>query len=371
MNSLATLGILNAAALAGLVSLIACIGLVMTQAWHGKFSLDGLDGVQKFHEAPTPRIGGVGVALGLMAGWILAPPRVADVLAPMLLAGGVAFGFGVAEDITRRVSVRSRLLATMASGGLAWWMTGVSLTRVDVWGVDALLVWGPASVLFTAFAVGGVANSMNIIDGFNGLASGVILIALLALGVLARSAGDLDLALACLVVGGAVLGFMLVNFPFGKIFLGDGGAYLLGFIVAWLAVLLASRNPGISPWAGLMACAYPVLEVLFSIYRRAVRRHHPGHPDRLHLHSLVKCRITRKRFPGLPLVLKNSAVSPIVWAWASVPAACAVVFRDSSSVLVALFIVFGALYAWVYKRLVTFSWARRTRAIGSSGVLRN
>ncbi len=358
-----------AALAAGLTCLLVCVGLVATQSWHGRFSLDGLDGVQKFHAAPTPRIGGVGIALGLLVGWTVAPARVTDLAAPVFVAGFLAFGFGVAEDVTRRVSIRSRLLATMASGALAWGLTGVSLTRVDVWGVDAVLAWAPASVLFTAFAVGGVANAINIIDGFNGLAAGVILIALLALGVLAQSAGDTALAGACLLVGATVIGFMLVNFPFGKIFLGDGGAYLLGFLVAWMAVLLAHRNPGLSPWAGLLACAYPVLEVLFTIWRRAVRKHHPGHPDRLHLHSLVKCRITRKRFTALPPVLKNSAVSPFIWAWAAVPAACAVAFRESSGVLMSLFLVFAVLYALAYLRLVRFARRRHVRAASTSALL--
>ncbi len=369
LNLFATDSATFAALAAGLTCLLVCIGLVATQRWHGRFSLDGVDGVQKFHASPTPRIGGVGIALGLLAGWALAPARVADLMAPVFLAGGLAFGFGVAEDVTRRVSIRSRLLATMASGALAWGLTGVSLTRVDVWGVDSALVWAPVSVVFTAFAVGGVANAINIIDGFNGLAAGVLLIALLALGVLAESAGDAALAGACLLVGASVLGFMVVNFPFGKIFLGDGGAYLLGFLVAWMSVLLAYRNPGISPWAGLMACAYPVLEVLFTIWRRAVRRHHPGHPDRLHLHSLVKCRITRKRFSALSPVLKNSAVSPFIWAWAAVPAACAVAFRENSLSLMALFFLFAALYAFAYWRLVRFARRPHGRAANTSALM--
>jgi UDP-N-acetylmuramyl pentapeptide phosphotransferase/UDP-N-acetylglucosamine-1-phosphate transferase len=355
--------------LSALASVLVCAALVVTRGWHGRFSLDGVEGVQKFHLNPTPRIGGLGAAIGLIAGALLAPAPVASVLWPMLWAGLPAFAFGLAEDLTRRVSVRSRLLATMASGLVAWWLTGVSLTRVEVWGVDALLAWGPASVLFTAFAVGGVANAVNIIDGFNGLAAGVLLITLLALGVIAQTVGDTALAGACLVVGGAVLGFMVVNFPFGKIFLGDGGAYLLGFIIAWLAVLLASRNPGVSPWAGLLACAYPVLEVLFTIYRRTRRRHHPGHPDRLHLHSLINARVTRKWFPALPPVLKNAAVSPFIWVCSAVPAACGLLFRAQGTTLILMFIGFAGLYAWAYRRLVRFSLGVRPLGDPASGVI--
>lgn len=358
-----------AAWLAGAVAFAACVVIVMTQRWHGRFTLDGVDGVQKFHLAPTPRIGGLGVVLGLAAAWGALAPAPAEQLGILLLAGLPAFASGLGEDLTGKVSVRTRLLATLASGALAWWLAGATLQRVDIPWIDAALAWAPLSLLFTGFAVGGVANAINIIDGFNGLAAGVLMIVLAALGLLALGAGDPQLATICLVIGAAVLGFGLVNFPLGKIFLGDGGAYLLGYLLATLAVLVCLRNPEISPWAGLMACAYPILEVLFSVWRRTRRQHPAGHPDRLHLHSLIKRRFVRKAFRGLPPALMNSAVSPVVWSLAAAPAACAVLFRDSTLQLMALFLLFALLYAILYGRLVHFAWRRVWRRPSPSAAL--
>ena len=339
----------------GVTTFLLCLWIALTHGWHGRWSLDHTHGIQKTHLNPTPRIGGVAILLGGVVGWWLSPRLVDTELGMILLASLPAFAFGLAEDLTRRVGVRERLLATMASGVLAWWLSGISLTRVDIWGIDALLAWAPLSVIFTAFAVGGIANAINIIDGFNGLAAGVILICLSSLGFIAFYAGDPVMAKVCFVFGGVTAGFLLINFPFGKIFLGDGGAYLLGFWLAWIAVLIAMRNPHISPWSSLLACAYPIVEVLFSVYRRRRRNHHPGHPDRLHLHSLIKSRITRKRMASSSLTMKNAAVSPYLWCLAAVPALLAPMLRSHTSWLMLAFVGFFALYYSCYVALVRFA----------------
>jgi UDP-N-acetylmuramyl pentapeptide phosphotransferase/UDP-N-acetylglucosamine-1-phosphate transferase len=322
-----------------LVSFMCSVGLVATTRWHGRFSLDGTHGIQKFHDVPTPRIGGVAIFLGLVFAWLASDDALQGLFGPILIAGLPAFVFGVAEDLTKRVSVRTRLLATMASGVFAWALTGASVTHTGIIGIDFALTWIPFSVLFTAFAVGGVANSVNIIDGFNGLAGGTVAISLVALGLIAHGCGDFELARVCFIVCAVTVGFLMVNFPFGKLFLGDGGAYLLGFVLAWLAVTLAHRNPGVSSWAPLLACAYPIFETLFTIARRVWVRSHPGQPDSHHLHSLINVAISARLFPNLRADLRNASVSPFSWVIAAIPAAFSVQFasRNGALVLCAVF----------------------------------
>ena len=341
-----------------LVSLVSCILLVLTKRWHGKLTLDSTDGIQKFHTSPTPRVGGIGLLLGLYAAWNILPHdhAVKNLLGPMLLAGLPAFIFGTAEDLTKRVSVRERLLATMSSGVLAWWLTNISIGRVDFWGIDILLTWLPLSVAFTAFAIGGVANAINIIDGFNGLASGVLIICYGAIGLIAHRADDAHLAQVCMILASVTAGFYLINFPFGKIFLGDGGAYLMGFLLAWVAVLLLARNPEVSAWAPLLACGYPILEVLFSIWRRQKRNLNPGHPDRLHLHSLVKSRLSRKHLGHWSPVMRNASVSPVMWLFALVPASLSVWFADSTICLIGGLVLSAIMYTVFYSKLINFRW---------------
>lgn len=326
--------------------------LVLTQRWHGRFSLDHTHGVQKFHTRPTPRIGGVGIVAGLVASWWSAPAAAQDLLGPLLLAGIPAFAAGLLEDITKKVGVTARLVATMISGFLAWWITDIALNRVGIPPLNVLLTWTPLAIAFTAFAVAGVANAINIVDGFNGLSSGTALIALTSLGAMATVQGDVALAQTCMLVGVAVLGFWFVNFPLGKIFLGDGGAYLVGFALAWLAVLLLMRNPAVSPWAALLACGYPVIEVLYSMWRRWRNKMPAGEPDKLHLHSLVKTQVILRVVPHWPQRLRNAAVSPIMWLYAALPATLAVWLEgESRLVLAAAFAFCVAVYHLFYRML--------------------
>jgi UDP-N-acetylmuramyl pentapeptide phosphotransferase/UDP-N-acetylglucosamine-1-phosphate transferase len=343
----------------GVASLVICLLIVWTKHLHGSHTLDSDAGIQKVHEEPTPRVGGVAILISAMIGAALTPPEVAQILWPMLIAALPAFFVGAIEDLFKRDRVRERMIATFASGVLAWWLTGVSLTRVGIPMLDSVLAIIPISVLFTAFALSGVANAINIIDGFNGLASGTVLLCLSALGLIAFQAADAEMAKICFVLAGSIFGFMLVNYPKGKIFLGDGGAYLLGFLLGWVAVLVAMRNPyHVSPWAPLLACGYPVLEVLFSMLRRRARTLELGGADRLHLHSLLWGRVARRWFSKAPATTQNAAVFPMILLFAAIPAALAVTFRTSTPLLIVSFVFCALLYALIYARLVHFHWTR-------------
>lgn len=340
----------------GVAAFAICLGIVWTKHIHGAHTMDSDIGVQKIHDKPTPRVGGFAIYVALILSWLLTPPIVADVLGLMILAVLPVFIAGISEDIVKRDSVTERLLAAFASGVLAWWLTGTSLRHVGVIGIDYLLSITVVSVLFTSFAVAGIVNAINIIDGLNGLASGVVLLCLASLGLIAYQAFDYEMAKLCFVIGGAIFGFMLINYPYGKIFLGDGGAYLLGFILGWIAVMVAARNPSVSPWAPMLACGYPILEVLFSMARRMSRKLKLGHPDRLHLHSLIWGRLARRWFKGSSSQVQNAAVFPIMLVYAALPCFFAVYFKNDTVKLIGVFLLCALIYALIYARLVHFSW---------------
>jgi UDP-N-acetylmuramyl pentapeptide phosphotransferase/UDP-N-acetylglucosamine-1-phosphate transferase len=322
-------------ALAGcLAAFSTCLLVVLTKEHHGHLTMDSVIGIQKFHVSPTPRVGGIGIYLGVWVAWFLtADKSVKEILSVILLAGFPALACGLLEDLTKVVGVLPRLVATMASSVLAWLMTGIALDRLDIPGLDSIMALTPVAVLFTAFAVGGVANAINIIDGFHGLASGTTVIALLAIAAIAFRVNDPQVALASVFVAAAVAGFWLVNYPWGKLFMGDGGAYFAGFALAWLAVLLPMRNPEVSVWAPLLVCAYPVIEVLYSVVRRYIRRQSPGAPDSNHLHSLIKTKLLRQKLAGMKKGVQHAAVSPIVWSFAAAPALLAIALFDQTILL--------------------------------------
>lgn len=346
-----------AAGFAGFTSTIMSLLIVFTERWHGRHTHDSMDGVQKFHTAPTPRIGGLAVYLGLVAAWVVLPEGNSELLGLMLLSALPAFLAGFLEDITKQVGVRDRLLATMLSGVVACFLTGYSLERVAVPGLDLLLGWLPFSILFTALAVGGLSNAVNIIDGFNGLAGTALMVCFGVLGAIAWHAGDPELMALCILLALAMAGFLIVNFPYGRIFLGDGGAYCMGFMLAWVVVMLPVRNPSVSPWAPVVVCAYPVIEILFSVLRKHRRSgHHPGQPDKVHFHMLVYQRMSRRVFFGRKDELINGMTTLFIVPFMLLSALLGYVFSANTPVLLLSCAGLYGLYTLWYRRLVTFRW---------------
>jgi UDP-N-acetylmuramyl pentapeptide phosphotransferase/UDP-N-acetylglucosamine-1-phosphate transferase len=330
-----------------------------------------LSGPQKFHARPVPRVGGLGIFVGLLFALGLMGFQAAEGrLGLQLMACGlVAFAVGLVEDLTKRVSPGKRLLATAASALLAAWWLGVAINRTDIPGLDWVVTMGLGSWLLTVLAVAGIANSVNIIDGFNGLASMCVVIMLGALAYVAYQVGDPLVGALALAGIGAVLGFFVWNFPAGLIFLGDGGAYFLGFFVAEVAILLLVRNPEVSPLFPLLVCIYPVFETLFSIYRRRfIRAVPPSMPDGIHLHSLIYRRVMRWAVgdrSAKALTRRNSMTSPFLWMLCMLSVIPAVVFWNSTPAVVGFLGLFVVTYIVLYWRIVRFKSPRWMRSIGT------
>jgi UDP-N-acetylmuramyl pentapeptide phosphotransferase/UDP-N-acetylglucosamine-1-phosphate transferase len=319
--------------------------LVLTKNLHGRFTMDSQHGVQKFHTVPTPRIGGIALFGAFVFAFLVTGNATGGLLGLMIIAGLPAFIAGTIEDLTKRVGVRERLLATIFSGFLACLITGYRLDSIDVLGVDNVLAFAPVAIAFTAFAVGGVANAINIIDGFNGLAGGVLMICFGMMGMIAFQVGDMQLFNLCLLSVVCVAGFMLLNFPFGKIFMGDGGAYFMGFMLAWTAVMLPMRNPQVSPWASIVACAYPIIETVVSMARRFLHNAKAGEADSAHLHSLIKINIIRRLFPNVPQYYRNAMVSPVCWTITLIFSTSAFMFYHETKML--MLSLFGSFILYI------------------------
>lgn len=348
--------------LTGVVSLLTNYLIVRYEDLHSRWSHDHLDtGPQKFHETPTPRIGGVGIFVSLLVGStallaLQSDPGSAQ-FGLLLLASLPAFAGGLAEDLLKSVGVRTRLVMTMLSGAAAAWLLGGIIPRLDIPFIDELMTWAPLAIALSIFAVAGFANATNIIDGYNGLASGYAMIVLAAISIVAHQVGDGFILCAALAMLGAQIGFFAWNYPHGKIFLGDGGAYLLGFWIAELSVLLVARHAEVSPWFSMVLLVYPTFETLFSSYRRALRRHSPGHPDALHLHHLIFRRVLltpKPRLEGYYSTVRNSQVAKYLWGFTAAFAVPSIFWFQKTAVLFTAVLAFVAIYMLLYEKIVTF-----------------
>lgn len=336
-----------------IASLSVALAIILTQRFHGHLTHDSHPGVQKLHKAPTPRVGGVALCAGVIAGGLLLPEHTRFLWWVMALSALPAFVFGLIEDVTKKVGVKTRLLATICSGLIFCLASGYHIAQVGIPGLDWIFALAPFAVLFTAFAIGGIANAINLIDGVNGLASGTSIIILSGFAVVAAQVGDVQMLGISLTLAGALGGFFLMNFPMGRIFLGDAGAYATGFLLAALAVALPARNPEISPLIGLLALSYPVIETMVSIHRRTVREGtNPGQPDRLHLHSLIYRSRARRlaESVGAPK-LRNAMSGLVVMALPLGSTALMVAFSESTVMILASIAMVAAVYLAIYRKV--------------------
>jgi UDP-N-acetylmuramyl pentapeptide phosphotransferase/UDP-N-acetylglucosamine-1-phosphate transferase len=201
------------------------------------------------------------------------------------------------------------------------------------------------------FAIAGITHAINIIDGLNGIAGFTTIITLISIATIAYKVEDIDLVISSIYIIGALRGFLLFNWPFGKLFLGDGGSYFCGFCLSWSCILLVENNPSVSPFAPLLVCIYPVSESIFSIYRRIIRKQNPTGPDALHLHSLIFRRYSsRLNF----YISKNSIVGFISSLFSILPCAAASYFSTDNLFCFSLVLIFIFFYIFLYIKILNF-----------------
>lgn len=348
-----------------LVSFIASALLTLLIIKQARLHGPGLDAdfrsVQKVHAHAVARIGGLPIFLSFVFGAAISTWRAPEMgvwLPSLILCSLAAFGGGIVEDYTGNVSASRRLLLTMGAALLGYFILDAKLDRIDYPFSSWRLVYMWISLPLTVLAVAGIANAINIIDGFNGLASVVTICMLMSLGYVALQVGDSFVLVAALLVAGATAGFLIWNYPVGLIFLGDGGAYFIGFMLGELALLLVMRNPEVSTWYAALLLIYPAFETIFSAYRRLfLRGKSPAMPDGIHLHSLIFRRIVQwavGRKEARALMRRNSLTSPYLWLFSLMAVIPATVFWKNTGVLIVFCLLFIVSYVWLYARIVRF-----------------
>ncbi len=339
-----------------ILSAILSISIIYINRLLGNKYIDNLEGVQKFHNAPTPRLGGLAIFLAFIFSSIVAS-EYKEVYLLLVVSSTPIFFVGILEDLYKNINPRNRLLSAFVSGILFVLLTGYSIKNIDFLNIDNLLSIYFVSLIFTSFAISGIVNSINIIDGFHGLASGSLIIMFSAFAFIGWEIGDyliFNLSITSIVI---FMGFFIINFPFGYIFLGDAGAYFGGFLLSSIAIILPSRNPDISAWLSFLVCIYPITETLFSIYRKIRRKgHHPSKPDRVHLHMLIYRNISRRISKKMILENhRNSITSVILWFYPLSTSIIAVMVYKYVFATIIFILIMPIAYIILYKK-VSLNW---------------
>ena len=339
----------------GLLASILLIGvIVLTAKFHIHWSSGPKDAIQKIHNGNVPRIGGLGIFFGI---WISVFAMGTEIINPLIitsvLAASVIFVIGFAEDISGVMKVSWRLILSFIPGAFIAMNSGIYLSHIGLAWVDFLLTLQFFSIGFTAFALSGLTHAFNMIDGVNGLVSFICLWVLGAYLVLGFRYEDTLIIQMSILLAAPIIGFLIFNWPWGKCFLGDGGAYLIGFFLAWIGVLLVERHEVISPFAPLVICSYPIIEALYSMQRRLIQGVSSGHPDTQHLHQLVKFRLIMpwiKRY-GAGVLVINSATGFLLSLMCVPFIVLAACFDSKQIFLIFLFLLEYTLYSVLYQAL--------------------
>jgi len=328
-------------------------GLIV-YAWHKKFysklGFKAYKAIQRIHLNETPRLGGLIFVLSLL-GFVTQSHLGEEVgiLNVILVALIPCVLVALKEDLFHDVDPAIRLLSLLFVG----WLFRASylgplpnMTEVPFVAKFFLLQGGVS--LFYILSMVAVANGMNLIDGVNGLCGAVALSILSALLFLSYKTGDTVMVSTLFSVILLIIPFMLFNFPFGKIFLGDLGAYSLGLILSMLTIILFGRHPEISPYAAVLILIYPVTEIVFTMVRRALRGASIFRPDTLHLH--LKLFYFLRPQPAYKKIA-NALVMPALSALWLFPLLTITWTYQKPFFVVAAIVIFVGLYLSLYVML--------------------
>ena len=346
-------------ALSFLITTFTTFFILRFQKYHIYLSGDLIENLkQKIHKKITPRIGGVGIFIGIFFGLlsITKYPNTKSLGLTILFTSILCFVAGLGEDLTKKITIKTRLIFTTLAAVIAIYTLDIVIHDVDVHFLQSLFASHEVQVIFTIISIVGLSNAYNIIDGFNGLSSMIAIVALISLSYVCLAVGDFDLLRINAIICAAVLGFFVFNYPLGLIFLGDGGAYLLGFLISVISILLVNNNAMVSPWFPLLVNLYPITETLFSIYRRLIHRNRsPMLADGTHIHTLIYRRIiSRNNVAQVSRLSANARTSPYLWFLSVSATIPALIFWKNTAALMFFCIAFILFYIWLYKRIILF-----------------
>ena len=312
--------------------------------------------IQKIHEGFTPRIGGLIIAIFFYL-WLVIDNKTDSFffnkfsLIPALL---IIIVGGIEDIYNNKVPPYFRLIIIFF-GSVYFTYNLDSLPLLEIWYFGSLInEYSWLQILFYSICITALCNGMNMIDGMHGLLSfNTISILFSIIIFLQISSIKITYLAEIFFLISLFIVFIIFNFPFGKIFLGDAGAYWIGWILGTTVIDIFS-NTKLNTWGAVLILSYPVIEVVFSTLRKSFKRHNPLKADRLHLHlklfDLLTKNIEKKNinlFSALTtLILMPLWIAPLIYVpWVNFHSYFAIIFTlISSSIYFYLYLIIPKNY---------------------------
>ena len=253
---------------------------------HLKFLIKEPNGPQKIHNGSVSRFGGFSIFLSFFILILIGLVDFKNIHFYLLISIPV-FLIAFLEDITQSVKPKYRLMGSFFSGVLFIILFNILISRTGIGLINSILEIKIIAIIFTLICIIYLTQAYNIIDGLNGLALFSAILSFIGISFISFNINDystLNFSNTLILI---LLGIFIFNFPLGKIFIGDSGAYLIGLFIAVSIIILIEKNNQLSPFIALQIIIYPAYELFRSIIRRLLNKKNILQPDKKHLHSIM------------------------------------------------------------------------------------
>ena len=273
-----------------LIVTYVCTPLVRTLAV--KIGAIDAPDARKVHQVSIPRLGGLAIYIGYMVSLLYSVKDISSVKG-LLIGSVILVAVGIWDDV-KQIGPKTKLLGQIVAAlMLPIFDNAIHFISIG----DHMLYLEYLSIPLTVFWIVGFTNIVNLIDGLDGLAAGISLIACIAICIVTLQMGQVDLACITLALAGAACGFLRYNFNPAKIFMGDTGSMLLGYTMAAISVMGSVKTAAtVGLVVPVIVLGLPILDTLFAIVRRRINGRPVFQPDKGHLHHrLLAMGLTQKQ----------------------------------------------------------------------------
>ena len=307
-------------------------------------------GGRRIHGEPTPRWGGIAFFLGILPLFYFV--GLGRILFSYLAASFLLVVIGSIDD-RRELGFTTKFLAMLAAITTVIFGGGIQIHQIGTYGSIGLVKLGILAIPFTYLCIIGVTNSINLIDGLNGLAGGLSFFASLFIGVAAYLSRNFELAAVCIGFTGALAGFLLYNFGTqASIFMGDSGSLFLGFSLSVFSILL-TQDPRfhVEPLFPVLVLLIPIFDTLRVMGTRLFNGRSPFKADTTHLHHLLLNR-------GFPV----TGIATLLWSLTLILGVTAVLLLKRTSMPYLMIVLGTSLLFSIFANSLVKERARVKRA---------
>lgn len=329
-------------------AVLICVFIKLAK-YIGKGYIERYSAVQKIHESQVSRLAGLGAVLSLFLfyaflGWNNSAmmPKVLIYFLPVLIAT-------IPEDLHITTSPMYRLIAMAVSAILFFTQVEITLPEIDIPLLQPILTSPGALPLFYIIATMLLMNGCNFIDGTNGLLLSSAIISFASLGVIVvqDDVFNTDILMVIIPTLLVLLTTMAFNYPFGKLFLGDIGAYWIGWSLAITIIWVYGSHPDLVTWSAPLLIFYPIMEVIFSFVRKIYQKKSPFKPDRKHLH-LKLYFLLQKSLQSKRKTANNLTMPCLAFFWL-IPPLVAIAVNKHHHIAIFSLVLFSLLYGLFFK----------------------